>query len=246
MRPFREYLVINTGTGQVLTLIVSVILCLSSFAQDCQAYSGLCTDSDGIPLYGCCSEEADCSEGYSCLQKRGVCSILFLAEFATSCDVDSECGDTSPFPVWCSPIGECVGGDADGFWCFPWPTIGLCFNFFMPPWPCRSNRDCGEIAECFPFGTVFEPMCPGGTCVACVEGCSIATVTFGTELEDKTDVLRAFRDKYLVNNSLGKAFINAYYKYSPPVADYIAKRAWLRRLVRIILLPLIEFVSLFV
>ena len=80
----------------------------------------------------------------------------------------------------------------------------------------------------------------------CVEGCSIATATFGTELESKADVLRAFRDNYLVNDRLGKAFIGGYCKYSPPVADYIAKRDWLRRWVRIMLLPLIGFVSLFV
>jgi hypothetical protein len=49
-----------------------------------------------------------------------------------------------------------------------------------------------------------------------------------------------------MNNSLGRAFVKAYYKYSPPVADYIAKRDWLRRLVRTILLPVIGFVSLFV
>jgi len=79
-----------------------------------------------------------------------------------------------------------------------------------------------------------------------MEGCSIATVSLGTEFQDRLDVLRSFRDKYLQDNAPGKAFISAYYKYSPPVAHYIAEHDWLKRLVRILLLPVIGFVSLFV
>jgi hypothetical protein len=112
---------------------------------------------------------------------------------------------------------------------------------------CRTDEDCEDPEEpdCVPFPV---DQCPGGTCVAWATcpSCYIATAAFGTELEDKTDVLRSFRDEYLLNNAVGKAFVTAYYKYSPPLADYIAEREWLRRLVRIILIPLIGFVSLFV
>ncbi len=76
--------------------------------------------------------------------------------------------------------------------------------------------------------------------------CFIATAAFGTELEPRIDTLRSFRDQYLMNNSVGKAFVNAYYKYSPPVANYIAERAWLKTLVRILLLPIIGLAALFV
>jgi hypothetical protein len=104
----------------------------------------------------------------------------------------------------------------------------------------------GELA-CSPVPYHTDPWnCPEGTCVPCVAGCAIATATFGTELESKTDILRAFRDKYLMNNSLGRTFIEVYYKYSPPIADYIAERGWLRAVVRILLLPVVGFVSLFV
>ena len=88
--------------------------------------------------------------------------------------------------------------------------------------------------------------CPEGPCLYCAGGCYIATATLGTELEDKTDVLRSFRDKYLLSNAVGKEFVAAYYKHSPPIAHCIAKRPWLRSLVRILLLPLIGIVSLFV
>ena len=80
----------------------------------------------------------------------------------------------------------------------------------------------------------------------CVEGCSIATVTLGTKLQGRIRVLQLFRDKYLQNNVLGKAFITAYYKYSPPIAHVIAERKWLKAVVRILLLPVIGLVSLFV
>jgi hypothetical protein len=65
-------------------------------------------------------------------------------------------------------------------------------------------------------------------------------------LQGKIDVLRLFRDTYLVNNPLGKALVDAYYTYSPPIADYIAERGWLRTLVRTLLLPVIGFVSLLI
>ena len=46
--------------------------------------------------------------------------------------------------------------------------------------------------------------------------------------------------------SRGKVFVDTYYKYSPPIADFIAERGWLRTLVRALLLPVVGFVSLFV
>jgi len=76
--------------------------------------------------------------------------------------------------------------------------------------------------------------------------CFISTAAFGIREQGKIDVLRIFRDTYLVKTRAGEAFINAYYKYSPPLADYIAERDWLRSLVRILLLPVIGLVSLFI
>jgi hypothetical protein len=40
-------------------------------------------------------------------------------------------------------------------------------------------------------------------------------------------------------NSIGRAFVKAYYKYSPPMADFIAKHDVLRTMVRWCLAPLI-------
>jgi hypothetical protein len=65
-------------------------------------------------------------------------------------------------------------------------------------------------------------------------------------LEDKIDVLRAFRDNRLLTNGPGSAFVDFYYEKSPPIAAAIRSQGWLRRAVRILVYPLIGFASLWV
>jgi hypothetical protein len=69
--------------------------------------------------------------------------------------------------------------------------------------------------------------------------CFIATAAYGSKMEPHVKVLRDFRDKFLLNNSLGKYFVRNYYRYSPPIADFIAKHGNLRAIVRISLLPVV-------
>ena len=52
-------------------------------------------------------------------------------------------------------------------------------------------------------------------------------------------ILREFRNRFLLNNSIGNAFVNLYYKYSPPIANSIANHDSLRAMVRLGLLPFI-------
>jgi len=70
-------------------------------------------------------------------------------------------------------------------------------------------------------------------------GCFIATAAYGSKWELHVKLLRNFRDKCLLNNALGKAFIRAYYTYSPPIADFISKHDNLRTIVRVGLLPVV-------
>jgi hypothetical protein len=72
-----------------------------------------------------------------------------------------------------------------------------------------------------------------------IAGCFIATAAFGSEFEKHVQLLRRFRDFYLMTNSIGRTFVKAYYRYSPPMADFIAKHDTLRTLVRWGLAPLI-------
>jgi hypothetical protein len=70
--------------------------------------------------------------------------------------------------------------------------------------------------------------------------CFIATAAFGSELDPRLDILRAFRDQVLIPNPLGKTFVNFYYKVSPPIADFIRDKEWLRATVRFILDPIVN------
>jgi len=63
-------------------------------------------------------------------------------------------------------------------------------------------------------------------------GCFIATAAYGTEAAAEIDVLRAFRDEVLLENSLGSQLVELYYQTSPPVADFIAENDVLRTIVR--------------
>lgn len=48
-----------------------------------------------------------------------------------------------------------------------------------------------------------------------------------------------FLNHLLIPNSVGKAFVDLYYTYSPPIADLIAKHDTVRLVVRRSLLPMV-------
>jgi len=70
-------------------------------------------------------------------------------------------------------------------------------------------------------------------------GCFIATAAYGSSLDRHVDILRKFRDVYLLPNQLGQAFVRTYYRYSPPMADVIGKHELLRVAARAVLAPMV-------
>jgi len=72
-----------------------------------------------------------------------------------------------------------------------------------------------------------------------VPACFIATAAYGTSMHPHLDSLRAFRDQYLMTSASGRAVVRFYYRHSPPIAAYIAKRDWLRAVVRALLAPIV-------
>jgi hypothetical protein len=74
--------------------------------------------------------------------------------------------------------------------------------------------------------------------------CFIATAAYGTPMVDQIQVLRDFRDQYLMKTPAGRWFVSTYYRYSPPLARFIAHHDSLRGLVRACLTPVIWLTTL--
>jgi YD repeat-containing protein len=70
-------------------------------------------------------------------------------------------------------------------------------------------------------------------------GCFIATAAYGSDLHPHVAALRDFRDEWLLTNTPGRTFVEAYYAISPPVADVIAEYGALRWAARAALAPLV-------
>lgn len=73
--------------------------------------------------------------------------------------------------------------------------------------------------------------------------CFIATAAYGTPLHPDLRYFRKFRDRVLLRNPAGKLLVKAYYRVSPPLADFIAEHPRLRDLTRWALTPVAELLK---
>ncbi len=69
--------------------------------------------------------------------------------------------------------------------------------------------------------------------------CFIATAAYGSPLDSRVILLRAFRDEYLVSNRVGRSLIRWYSSVSPPAAEKVRESPFLRGLVGGILWPIV-------
>jgi len=67
--------------------------------------------------------------------------------------------------------------------------------------------------------------------------CCVATAAYGTPMAEEIEILREFRDEYLLTNPVGKGLVEFYYKVSPPMAEFITEHPSLKPIVKVGLLP---------
>ncbi|MCK5554039.1 MAG: hypothetical protein KAJ09_12890, partial [Deltaproteobacteria bacterium] len=101
---------------------------------------------------------------------------------------------------------------------------------------------CGDIANLTDLGIVVIPYSfQAGDWGSTDGSCFIATAAYGSPHGRFIDLLRAFRDKYLVLNPIGKKWVSLYYRYGPVLAGFIADHPTMRKGVRLILFPFVAF-----
>lgn len=70
--------------------------------------------------------------------------------------------------------------------------------------------------------------------------CFIATAAYGSALHPYVHLLREFRDRRLLTNAPGRAFVRFYYRYSPGLAEFISKNDTRRSVTRAALWPVVN------
>lgn len=74
-------------------------------------------------------------------------------------------------------------------------------------------------------------------------GCFIATAAYGSPLAEEIDVLRNWRDDYLLQNGFGRIFVSAYYNLSPPIANNIRVSKVKAQITRKVIEPFVKILS---
>jgi hypothetical protein len=67
--------------------------------------------------------------------------------------------------------------------------------------------------------------------------CCVATAAYGTPMTEEIQILRDFRDAYLLTNPVGKGLVEFYYSVSPPMAEFITEHPSLKPVARVGLAP---------
>lgn len=95
----------------------------------------------------------------------------------------------------------------------------------------RYDRGCLWYADCINCDDDYDVFV----------SCFIATAAYGSPLDPHVEILRKFRDSYLLTNTLGRRLIRLYYIHSPVLAHTISHHKSLRIMARIALLPFVGF-----
>ena len=75
-------------------------------------------------------------------------------------------------------------------------------------------------------------------------GCFIATAAYGDFDHPMVQLMREFRDRYLLANSFGRVFVDMYYRYSPTLASFVADSKPSKILIRFGLMPVVAIIAI--
>ncbi|MGB9341727.1 MAG: CFI-box-CTERM domain-containing protein [Polyangiales bacterium] len=160
--------------------------------------------------------------------------------------VDSECSAGVASEKLCAPYranedGECPNGidrDADGDCLDPGDIIEVDTAF-----DAHDTEYELEIMAIDLCQAQSEPVSVGIKTTpidfTTVPPCFVATAAYGSPLADEIWALRRFRDRYLMTNPAGRAFVDAYYTLGPYAAELIVEHPWLRTTTRALLTPFV-------
>jgi cysteine-rich repeat protein len=157
------------------------------------------------------------------------------------------CGDGTVDAGEACDDGNTTNGDGCENDCTVTPVAPVCGDGTVD-----IGEECDDGNNIDNDGCQANCVCPDGDdtdtdqdgnpdCIDGGSGCFIATAAYGSSWEPHVVTLRQFRDEYLLKNKLGTEFVEIYYRFSPPMADYIAEHDNLRSVARIGLAPLVGF-----
>lgn len=118
-----------------------------------------------------------------------------------------------------------------------------------PLYDSNGNQVPGDPINASDEGIVLRAYCDSIIGAEATEGeptlptlCFIATASYGHD-SGEVGLLCKFRDECLLTNPLGTAFVKAYYKLSPPIAEFISDSEPLKAAVRVALKPLVAIAT---
>ena len=76
--------------------------------------------------------------------------------------------------------------------------------------------------------------------------CCTITAAYDSPMAEEIEILRKFRDEYMLTNQLGRAFVDFYYTVSPPIAKFMTEYPILKPIARVGLLPVVAMSALVV